>query len=285
MGCVLGGACVAGPTEPVEVLVADLGAREVLHVDEARGEAHAFLTADSLPVEAGPHGFEPSSLAWWGEALVVGNFRSGEVVTLDPDGRLGRVVYAPDREQPPMEEPVGLAWVGARLAVLGNDTRNVVLLDPHDATTAVELGELPIRNGHALLPDPDGRSLWVATSPHDTATGLVQRYDVATGERLEAFLPWGELEAATHLAWGPEGLLWVTDAMAGEVLRVDPATGRIAGVVASGLDTPLATEPLPDGRALVLERERLGFVEAGGYHPLHEGLAYGRALVLAGGAP
>lgn len=281
MGWVLGGACTAGPAEPVTAYVADVEAAEVLRVDLATGTAERFLGPDDLPPEAGPHGLQPCSLAWWGDDLLVGNFRSGEVVGVAPDGGLAEVVYAPTREVPPMEEPVGLAWVGARLAVLGNDTRNVVLLDPGDATTAVQLGELPIRNGHALLPSPDGRSLWVGTSPHDASTGLVQRYDLVTGERLEAYLPWGELEAATHLAWGPEGWLWVTDAMAGEVLRVDPVTGAVVDVVASGLDTPVTALPQADGSAWVLEAERVLRVDADGVVAVHEGLAYGRALVLA----
>jgi len=257
------------------VFVSDVLAGEVHRIELSSGHHERWLVDDSLPSEAGAYGFAPAALASWGDALLVSNFLTGEVVALGPDGELEQVVLRPDRELPPMEEPVGLAWAGDRLAVLGNDTRNVVLLHPHDSTTAASLTEVPIRNGHALV--SLGDQLVVATSPHDRATGLLQRFDRRTGERLGTFAPYGELQEATHVALGPDGWLYVTDWFAGSVWRYDPDTGAQLDLVVGGLDRPVSVAFRSTGELLVLEAERLWSPAAD--HVWLDGLQMGRGLL------
>ena len=263
-----------------EIYVADVAAGEVRRFDAATGADRGVVFADGdLPAAAGPDGVEPAGLAWWDGALVVTNYRSGEVFAVDPDdGALIEVLYAPDRGQPPLEEPVALAWIAGALAVLGNDTRNVLLLAPGTDRQAEPLSPDPIRSGHDLA--RVGDELVVATSPSERDLGLLQRFCPQTGERLGHFAPYGEIEDATGITTGPDGLLYVTDWWRGEVVRYDPATGRRIDRIARDLDRPVATAFAPDGALLVLQRHSLLKIAADRTEVIADDLVMGRGIAI-----
>lgn len=269
------------PADPGIVWVSDVEAGEVRSFDAGTGEMlGTVLVADEVDPEVAPRGFQPAGLAFWQQELVVTNFTSGQVFSVDPtDGSLVHVWYERSDRGPRVEEPVALAPLDGGLAVLGNDTRNVVRMDPTDADEASELVDQPVRYGHGLV--RWGDQLIVATSPFQRDLGLLQRFDAATGASLGDFGFWGEIEDATGVTLGPDGLLYVTDWWAGEVVRYDPATGELVDRILQGLDQPVASAFSTDGALLVVTRHEL--IRVDGYDPevLTDDLVFGRGIATA----
>jgi len=279
----LGACAFPGPTNPgatstpTTAYVSDVAADEVLRVDLVTGEVEQLFDGDDLPVEAGAYGVSPAGLAWWGQELVVTNFRTGEVLAVDPThGDLREVVYARSRPGPRLEEPVAAAWIGPELAVLGNDTRNVVVVEPGHHDTAVGWPS-PVERGHDLLAVDD--QLWVATSPLVAGEELVRRFDLATGEPAGAFAPHGELQSATGLTIGPDELLYVVDGPGGRVVRYD-LDGTYVDTWLAGLDQPVALRFVGERHAVLLLEESLVEIRPEGLEAIVGGLRLGRALVV-----
>jgi DNA-binding beta-propeller fold protein YncE len=252
-----GCASEADPSEPSGLLaVANLDGNEVLLFDRATGAAVApLLSGDTLPEGVAPEGFEPAAVARSGGELIVTNFRSGEVLAFDPiDGAWLRTVHANGPESSlRLQEPCDLQPVpgGPGLparggfAVLGNDSRNLVLLD-RDGAVQAELGGEgspdPLRAPHGFALSDDGRA-FVATSPTEPDLGLVQVWDVRSGERLYDFAAYGEIEEGTDAVLGPDGVLWVVDWFGSQVVRFDPDSGEKLDVFAGpseGVDRPIS---------------------------------------------
>ena len=277
-------ACQASaPPDDFRLLISDVEAG-TLSVFEPDGGLQALLGPEGLPADLVSEGFRPAGMALVEGRLLLTDTQSGRVLAVDPqDGRFLGLVFDPGAGAD-LEEPCALAATGDRLAVLGNDTRNVLLLS-EDGAVAELGGDSPpeIRGGHGLASLPDGR-LVVATSPNFPDEGLLQVWDPQSGERLETWLPPGELLDATGVSLGPDGLLYVVDWTGAQVLRVDPADGHLVDRVLGpeDLEDPVASAFDPQGRLWVLERR--GLVRwsplTGAERVLDDAFAFGRGLVV-----
>jgi hypothetical protein len=224
--------------------VADLGGGRVATFDRVTGvEVGDAIAATSLPDDVARAEFEPSGAVAWGSELVVTNFRDGVVLAFDLESR----TYARTVRRNPtsgastsarIEEPCAIDLRGDDLLVLGNDSRNLLVLGG-DGSVLREIGgddsEATLRNAHGFALDGSGR-LFVGTSPVERDLGLVQVWDLSTGERVGHFAPYGEVEEATAVVLGPDGLLWVADWFGDQVVRFDPDRGERVDVVASSAD-------------------------------------------------
>ena len=85
------------------------------------------------------------------------------------------------------------------------------------------------------------QDLWILDSDRSTLTHLS---DAGPTDRLTAEAP-GELISPNHLAFGPDGLLYISDPCAGSLLRFDPETGAVD----ARLDFDPATQGSPNGVA------------------------------------
>ncbi len=103
---------------------------------------------------------------------------------------------------------------------------------------------------------PDGL-LYIGTDSHPALGTAIQVWDPADGVRVGDFATADQLGAATGLAMGSDGLLYACDAFRHQVVRFDPASGRMEGVVVAGdsgeLDTPVSLEFAPGGQLVVVD--------------------------------
>jgi sugar lactone lactonase YvrE len=82
------------------------------------------------------------------------------------------------------------------------------------------------------MPSPDGRFLYV----NETYVRRLSRFPLA-GDRLgpkQVVAEFGEGEFPDGLAFDEEGQVWVTAVVGNRLLRVDPATGRVARMLDAG---------------------------------------------------
>lgn len=241
---------------PLEVWVADQGAGELLvaDADGVRVVADAGSVGD---------GFAPSAVAFDGDAVVVADFGTGTLLTLDPGGEvLGRT--RPDPAQPVrIEEPCGLRVSGEHLLVLANDSRNLVELT-RDGRVVRELGaDRPLRSAHGF--DELGDDLViVASSPTTPDAGLLGVHDLRTGERVAELGSWPTLQEATGVAALDDGTVAVVDWFSGRVTGWDPASGAQIAVLAEGLPHPVGVTRGPDGGLFVLADDGVWRVDDGG---------------------
>jgi hypothetical protein len=229
-------------TKPIEVWMTDVEAGEVLAYD---GRDGGLLRVVADRASVGDERFAPSALAALGSGWAVADFASGDVQI--HDGARGRT-YHNGPSSVRLEEPCSLLVEGERLLALGNDTRNVVALGP-EARDREEVVDDPIRSGHAL--DALGEdTLVVGTSPGLVGMGLVQLRDRWTGELRADFGGPPELEEATDVVV-VDGGIFVVDWFTGQVVAYE-SDGAWVGVIAAGLDRPIAAVPGPGGELWVL---------------------------------
>jgi hypothetical protein len=256
-GCVDQVTVAASDVEPaLRVQVSNLQGGNVLSFDLDTGAfLGALLGADDLPVDVAAGGFQPSATAVVGDEILVTNYVSGELLAFDAHlGSFRGVVHENGAAALRIEEPASLCVMGDLVLVLGNDTRNVGILDAQGEVLGELGGPVPIRNPHGLDVTDDGLVL-IATSPSTVELGLVQVWDLATGERVSHFAPWPEVQEGTHVVLDPAGRAVVTDWFQDSLFRYDPGSGeRIDVWVDQGLDRPVAVSFAPDGRAFVLDR-------------------------------
>jgi sugar lactone lactonase YvrE len=156
---------------------------------------------------------------------------SAQIVQIAPDGSQTVAATLPS-------VVTGMDTIGgARLALLNGDlyaTSGQLMGDPSSVPTA---------NTAAVVKIEDGQVSEIANT-----------WDLESSQNPDGFIydshPYG-------LAAGPDGYLWVTDAAANDLLKIDPASGEIEVVtVFEGITSPLPnpnrgdameTDPVPTG--------------------------------------
>ncbi len=244
-------------TTPWTVWIADLEGR-VVALDGRTGAPMPD------PVEA--EGIRAAAVVPVGDDVVVADFETGELHRL---GTGESLIW----QNPPsglrLEEPCDLAVTpDGTLWALGNDTENILGLTAarlaRSTGAARELGghDAPIPRAHGLTATPDGE-LWVALSRTWVGQPILERWNPLSGERV-ATLDVPELDAATDVTLSG-GVLWVADWSSGQLMRLDPLTGRQLPAATTTLDRPLSLAPVPGGGVVVLtEEEGLFVVSASG---------------------
>lgn len=212
-------ACGAQPeVEPGVLLVTDRGTQTVTRWASGSGDPLGpFVTADSGPL------YDPTSVAFRGDgAAFVVNFGRGHVLAYDGlSGSFQRVFFY---DSFMLEEPVAIRFRNDHMFVLGNDTRNLLVLDSQ-GQVADEIGRRVIRYAHDFRFGPDGLA-YIGTSWDPHRAGMVQVWDVDAGVLRGSFGTADELDEATGLAFGPDGLLYVSDVLGDRVICFDPTTGN-----------------------------------------------------------
>ncbi|TNE87591.1 MAG: hypothetical protein EP330_18005 [Deltaproteobacteria bacterium] len=216
--------------------VADVRAGEVLRV--ADGLSTVFLDGD----------IQPSAVEFHGGELYVSDFSDGSVRAYGAEG--ARIVRENRRSLARLEEPCAMLAHGGEVWVLGNDSRNLLVLGEDERSYG---DERPLRGAHGFV--VHGDEIFVASSPTEWGLGLVQVLDAYTGESLDRFAPWGELEEGTGIAVDGDTLL-VVDALGDQVVRY-AMDGEWLGVVADaadGLDRPVSVR-VHDGVPWLLDQQ------------------------------
>ncbi len=269
---------------PAELVVAHLEGGEVLRFGSDGSWLGEVLGAEAAAaIEATTdRPFAPSAVlpqddggAW------VTDFTTGVVVAVDAEGAFDGLVREVGTGAGRVEEPCALLRHGERVLVLANDSGNVV--DVEDADDALLGIPVPLRSPHGLA--LRGEQAWIGRSPTQVGAGLVERYDLVSGEKLAELVPYPDVEEATAVRFDGERLL-VADFFRGRVTAWDPDSGDFLGEVVSGLAGPIDVEVDGEGAVWVLDREgvvRMGAL-GGEAERLVEGEAYGlgwtRDLVL-----
>ncbi len=183
--------------------------------------------------------------------LYVAGFGHGDIVRFDMATREMMDVFY--RDTGVLEEPVELLFHGDELVVLGNDTQNAVIVS-RDGVSRRNFGHPTMRAAHDFAFGPDGY-LYVATESHPQLGTSIQVWDLATGSLVRSFgrAADGEISFATSLAFDHFGTLYVTDYIAGQVMRFDPATGEYLDTRIDGLEYPVGLELGTDGKLYVLD--------------------------------
>lgn len=236
----------------------DPGVVAVTHLDA--GVVRTYDLATGSPADVwSPTDRAVSPAALWAsdEGLVVTDFRTGDVLRRSWDGAWS-TLHSNAGLLPPLrlEEPCALADADGALLVLGNDSRNLVVLGEGAAMDAT------LRGAHDVAVEGDG-TVWVGTSPVQRGLGLVQRRDLATGALVGHLAPYPDVAEATAVLRQGDALL-VADWFSGAVTAWDPDSGAALGVVADGLDGPVALAEAPDGALLVLDMAGLWRIDARG---------------------
>ncbi len=155
------------------------------------------------------------------------------------------------------------------LAFADGDTLYVVGLDSVERLKLSSGALTTLDSGDAALGDLKG----VAFSPKDDAlyatdagddadpepNGRVVQLDPTTGQVEHVVASGGKLVDPYGIAVAEDGTLYVSDAGAGAVLRIDPDTGK-QGIVATGspLVAPTSIDFLPDGKLVVADEHYAG---------------------------
>jgi sugar lactone lactonase YvrE len=207
----------------------------------------SFLLACGIPLLARP------------ELLIItsGGPTRPEVVRLD--AQTGGIIQRYAAEQ---ENVLGVAVDAAgEIFVSGNTlgSGEIARLGATDAAPAFSHPAFTMPGNLKVGPDGD---LYVlsAVSLNGTYRGQVLRFGKQTGELGGGFVgPENTGGIWTDLAFGPDGMLYISDQALG-VLKFNPATGEFLGVfVPSGPGGPRAASALafgPDGNLYVADRER-----------------------------
>ncbi len=104
-----------------------------------------------------------------------------------------------------------------------------------DAYSGAHLGTLYTGAVHHACLGPDGSVYLLALG----ATPSVLRIPPFAGDSAVVFIRSDAWQAPTHIAFGPDGHLYLTD-RGGAILRFDGATGRLLQRIVDGLPSPLA---------------------------------------------
>lgn len=240
------------PTEPT-LLISTLRAGTVDQWSSEGELLGTLVSSDALPRRLRDRPFEPSSARWVGDELWVTNFATGDVLAFDRAGAFLRSVFE-NGTGVRIEEPAVLQIAGGQAWVLGNDTHNLVDVggtEPFEVASPSGM----LRNAHGLALSEDELA-WVGTSPFQQDLGMIQLVDLRSGDVLDHFGVYGELEDATGIARDPEGWLIVADFFEGAVSRWDPDTRNRLHTLAdarTGLDRPIAVEVDAAGDLWVLD--------------------------------
>ncbi len=213
-----------------DLLLSDRDSDRVLRFDSASGA----LLSTPLPGEQ-PLTRPSSARVHHDGLLYVAHFDSSTIYRYD--GVTGEPVSLFYRDTWWLEEPVELHFVDDLLYVLGNDSRNIVVLEEREGAGRL-LGELAaarLVDPHDFLFLPSGLVL-VAAMRGPARGGALQLWDLERDELLESFGDEDELGAATGLALGTDGLLYVADHQRDQIVRYELDTR-------SKLDTIVADDP------------------------------------------
>lgn len=235
------------PRPPSTLFVTDRGGDSILRYDGVTGQfddvfASGLTSRIDRPssVRLGPSGH-----------LYLAGFGRGDVVRFDVESGAMMDVFYWDTQL--LEEPVELLFRGDDLVVLGNDTQNAVVIDAQGAATR-SFGYPDMRAAHDFVMSPDESRIYVATDSHPQLGSALQVWDATTGALIRHFGTASELTSATSVALGGDGLLYACDYERNEVVRFDPATGALVGIVTGLLDAPVSIDFGPDGALYVLDR-------------------------------
>ena len=256
----LAGGCSGGPEidcdacrprPPSTLFVTDRGGDSILRYDGVTGQfddvfASGLAARIDRPssVRLGPSGH-----------LYLAGFGRGDVVRFDVESGAMMDVFYWDTQL--LEEPVELMFRGDDLIVLGNDTQNAVVIDPA-GTAARSFGYPDMRAAHDFVLTPDDTTVVVATDTHPQLGSAIQVWDATTGTMVRHFGTPDELTSATSIALAGDGRLYACDYERNQIIRFDPATGELVGIVVdttSGLlDAPVSIDFGPDGALYALDR-------------------------------
>jgi sugar lactone lactonase YvrE len=186
--------------------------------------------------------------------------------------------------------PEGLAWDAKRQRFLLGSVhqRRVVSIDADGhVTDFIAPGQDGLLSVFGMQVDARGDSLWLATSglresgdiPDEWRgrAGILQ-FDLADGELIQShwLSPDGREHVLGDLQLLPEGGVLTTDSLTGEVLRLEPSTGRFETVVPAGrLVSPQGIALAEDGFSAWVADYRGGI--------FHLDLADGRLQKIAEG--
>lgn len=222
-----------------EVIVADREGDQLLRFD-ATGRFAGRLSSTGSPaaVIQGADG-----------ALLVADFQEGRITRRPADGGPAALLF---HDSILLEEPVRLLLQGSTLYALGNDTMNLVAIDLDSGKSVGSFGWPHMRFPHDVALGPGDRA-YVAMEPNSTG-GVIQVWNTVRGELVKSFAPPQEVELASGITLGPDGLLYVSDWFGDRILRYDTGTLRLKDVfVPPGhLRNPGALQHGPDGRLYVL---------------------------------
>ena len=239
------------PRPPSTLFVTDRGGDSILRYDGVTGQfedvfASGLASRIDRPssVRLGPSGH-----------LYLAGFGRGDVVRFDIESGAMMDVFYWDTTL--LEEPVELLFRGDDLVVLGNDTQNAVVIGA-DGKATRSFGYPDMRAAHDFVMSPDESTVYVATDTHPQLGSALQVWDAASGAMVHHFATASELAAATSVALGGDGLLYTCDYERNQILRFDPQTGTLAGIVVDAtsglLDAPVSIDFGPDGALYALDR-------------------------------
>ncbi len=162
-------------------------------------------------------------------------------VSFGPDGRLyvaatglsGVVVYDMSENRPKNEGILGpfpntegaLAHSNGRLYVMASGTGQLYALED-DQVVAIVTG---LFGAHDVAEAPDG-SIWVA----DNRARRLVRFDADLEELQVLDAPQYGFRGPRYLDVDPDGILIVADQDAHRILKIDPVSGALLGVIGSG---------------------------------------------------
>jgi hypothetical protein len=247
------------------------------------GEDGVIEAGDSRKGQHG-HDLDPAAPHWY--VTVHGDGPLADVFALDATGRviggiLGGVPSGPDS----LQELRGMCLVGdGRLAVVNAYMQNsrVLLFGPPDARDMRPFQSVWVQQGPAnpglvhpyqIVTAPDG-TLYASNQDTNTVTRyrglgspqMGQPVPVPPGLAEFGTLPPGTIVPNSQhspegihevrgIAFGPDGLLYVADRTAQQVVAFDTTTGRRAKVVldkSAGLGHPIQLLFTPDGQSLLV---------------------------------
>lgn len=230
------GSPIGGPgVDESRLPPADVTRHGVAVIDLERGAVTRTLKAGNDP--------ETFVLSPDGRTLYVSNEDAGAVSAVPVNG------IAPVRSAPVGAEPEGVAVTrdGARLFVACEGSNVVVVLDAASLQQVATIplagrprGVLAARHGQAIYVTVENAGV-LAVLPA-SGSGAVRLIDLAQGDA--AVRPMGMVETA-------DGHLFVTAGRAGQVLEVDPQTGRVLRRVTAVGARPWGVTLSPDGQRLV----------------------------------
>ena len=247
-----------------ELFISNMSTNGIYRVDTKTGKVETFVEGNVTC---------PGGIGIAGETLYV----AGIMGLWEIDGNTGAVTNVARMQASDLEYPFVASVKDDTLLLSSWFTGTVQEFDlkTNEATRTLHDFMVP----YDVLPLDDG-SFLVA----ELGTGSLLKVSGAEGENREAVA--GELGGPVGLAFAGENTVYVTEAMGGNVVRVDLSTGE-KEVVASGLKMPEGIAVQADGKILVVEAELQRLVEinpdSGAITPLVEDLAIG--LVPVAGTP
>jgi DNA-binding beta-propeller fold protein YncE len=237
----------SGLARPESVLVAKDGS---VFTADFRGGVAAIAPDGSHRLIAGatadlPHGLKPNGIAFERDgSFILAHLgaEEGGVFSLSRDGQAKPLLRAVDgKDLPPtnyaLRDAEGRLWVtvSTRLRPRDRDwtpharTGFIVLADRRGARIMADgLGYT-----NECMPSPDGTFLYVNETYTRRLSRFPLRADASLGAK-EVVAEFEEGELPDGMAFDEEGQIWVTAIVANRLLRVDPATGRIARLLDAG---------------------------------------------------